>query len=137
MYSFFLTYVHSITRAFLNTNTYNHWSSVPEVRAYHVVRYNRNPSAHGLEGAVPPGPVEASTLPANTLPAAGLPLGFQARLAAQPGDVPVVPTYERWHIGLLHYAVMPMLLHSFQRAMHQNGHLERVRMQFLFAYPRY
>ena len=46
MYSFFLTYVHSITRAFLNTNTYNHWSSVPEVRAYQVVRYNRNSSAH-------------------------------------------------------------------------------------------
>ena len=80
MYSFFLTYVHSITRAFLNTNTYNHWSSVPEVRAYHVVRYNRNPSAHGLEGAVPPGPVEASTLPA----------GRAARRRAGGADLPAL-----------------------------------------------
>ena len=41
MYSFFLSYVHSITRAFLNTNTYDHWSPDPTVRAYHVLRYHR------------------------------------------------------------------------------------------------
>ena len=69
MYSFFLSYVHSITRAFLNTNTYNPGARTPKCgRTTCYVTTGR--------------PVEASTLPANALPTAGLPRGFQTRLAA-------------------------------------------------------
>ncbi|RLN24666.1 hypothetical protein C2845_PM07G40260 [Panicum miliaceum] len=127
--------------SFLSTNTYLHRQGrgrrtiSREEEAYHVLRYHRNPSAHGLEGSVPPGPVHPSSVPRNPVPASALRLKFQARLPAQPGDVPVGPTYERWHVGLLHYTAMPMVLHSFQRAMHLIGHLERLRLDYLFAYP--
>ncbi|CAL4918361.1 unnamed protein product [Urochloa decumbens] len=123
----------TITYRLIDSNIYVH-QGPQEVQAHHALRYHRNPSAHGLAHAIPRGSEDcAGGAPSRDL----LPPRFRPRPPAQPGQVPVQPEFVRWDIGLLHYATMPMVLHSFQRAMHDAGFLKRVNMQHLFAYTNY
>ncbi|KXG22893.2 hypothetical protein SORBI_3008G023100 [Sorghum bicolor] len=122
--------------AFYHSSYYNIIDQTPQVQGFHLLRYHRNPSTHGLEQSVPPGCADASTVPPAPLPAAAMPRGFVPRLAAQQGDTPVQPSFVRWQISLMYYAEWPMFMHNLQRGMHMIGELRCLGIQFLFVYPR-
>ena len=65
--------------AFYRGSFYNSTDQTPQVQAFQLLRYHRNPSAHGLEHAVPLGPADPSTVPPAPLPAAAMPRGFVPR----------------------------------------------------------
>ncbi|CAN6311775.1 unnamed protein product [Urochloa humidicola] len=84
------------------------------------------PSSSAQPGAVPPPPAAPSTS-SSAVPS-------PAASAAQPGAPPLLPAFQRWQIAQMHYSVSPMLLHSFQRAMHLGGHLTNLCLESLFRY---
>jgi len=104
--------------AFYRGSIYNSTDQTPQVQAFQLLRYHRNPLAHGLEHAVPPGPADPSTVPPAPLTAAA---GGRAA-GGHSGAAELRAVADR---GTVHALLLRLI-----------GELRCLAIQFLFVYPR-